>query len=208
MERGINNNLIGVILARRDSKRLVEKHVQTIGGITLIRHAINKLLSADLFDHVILSTDCPKCIEEGRDAGIDVIERDPKLCQQESCMAEAFMDAVDKSVGIYGKLHRWGCLFQPTNFLVSTDLLHRMYKIISTPRDDNPRAHNSYWGAVITESCLYPWFYDLRPGIGPTDRKTLDYFDTVDEISVDIHNQRDLDQARILYQWMEEHEPN
>ena len=196
------NDVICVILARRASERLHEKHTQKIEGVTLIRRAIDRVLEADLFDHVILSTDCPKCMQEADDAGINIIKRAPELCQQESCLANAFRDAVDMSIGMYGKLHRWGCLFQPTHFLVSTDLLHRMYNIISTSAGDNPRASDQPWSAVITESHLYPWFFDLRPGVAACRQKTLDYFDTVDEISVDIHDQRDLEQARLLYSWM------
>ena len=196
------NDILCVILARRDNERLPEKHLQTIDGVTLIRQAINKVLSADLFDKVILSTDCPKCIDEGRDAGIDIIERAPDLCKQTSCMANAFRDAVEKSIEMYGKLHRWGCMFQPTHFLVSTNLIQKMYNIISTPANDS-RSNEQPLAVVDTESHLYPWFFDLRPGASACNRKRLEYHDTLGEISVDIHNQQDLEQARLLYKWKE-----
>ena len=200
------NDAICIIMARRESTRLIEKHIQEIEGVTLIRRAIDKVLEANLFDHVLLSTNCPDCMREAENAGVDYFERAPELCQQNACLANAFRDAVDKSVEIYGKLHRWGCFFQPTHFLVSVEFLRKMYDIISNPATDNPRASDQPWSSVITgadSSGLFPWFVDLRPGVAACRQRVLDYFEFKDEISVDIHNQQDLERARLLYKWKE-----
>lgn len=197
----MTNDIICIILARKGSKRLPNKHLANINGVTLIRRAINKVIKADLFDDIILSTDCADCMQEARDAGISIIERDSELCMDESCLINAFMDAVDKSVEMYGKRYRWGCLFQPTHFLVSTDLLKRMYNIISSVRGDNPRASDSFWGAVTSWSHLYPWCFDLRPGASALPQKELDYFDTKSEISIDIDKEEDLERARLLHKY-------
>ena len=202
----VNNDIICIIMALNRSSRTPGKNLADIHGKSVAARAIDTVLDAQLFDHVILSSDHPELLGIAREAGIDIINRDPALCGSTSCLANAFRDNVEQSIAMYGKLHRWGCLFMPTHFLVSAEFLHRQYRIISNVSDDNPRASDQPVSAINYggDSGLFPWFYDLRPGVVACRPKVLDYHKTKDVLSVDIDRPEDLERARLIYKWREE----
>jgi len=51
-------NVIGSVIARAGSKRLPYKNLLPYKGVPLVRHAITTLLESNLFNQVVLSTDC------------------------------------------------------------------------------------------------------------------------------------------------------
>ena len=219
----MKTDCVCIINARKGSTRYADKHLVDINGKPLIRRAFERAKKSEVFDNILLSTNCPDCISEAKAAGVDYFERDEKLCRDISGLSTAFMDAVEKSVDIYGKLHRWGCMFQPTHFMVTVDYLKTAYELIcSMPMNsiaqlahDSKQWHNlslgiptnlassddQPFGMVECLSHEVPWFYDLRPGAAILEKKMLVYHNILDEVSVDIHNERDVERAQLLHKW-------
>ena len=55
--------IIGLIPARKGSKRIPGKNLKFLGGITLLRRAIETAINSKVFDQVIVSSDWDECIQ-------------------------------------------------------------------------------------------------------------------------------------------------
>ncbi len=64
--------LIGLIPARRGSKRLPRKNLTFLGGLPLISHTILPALESEVFERVVVSTDCPEIAAVARGYGAEV----------------------------------------------------------------------------------------------------------------------------------------
>ena len=63
---------LGIITARRNSKRIPLKNIKKFCGRPIIEYAIETCLSSDLFDEVIVSTDCNEISAVAKNAGASV----------------------------------------------------------------------------------------------------------------------------------------
>jgi N-acylneuraminate cytidylyltransferase len=63
---------IAVITARGGSKRILKKNIKEFMGIPMIQYAIKACFKSDLFDEVIVSTDCPEIAQIARQLGVNV----------------------------------------------------------------------------------------------------------------------------------------
>ncbi len=74
--------IIGSVIARLGSKRLTYKNLLPYKGEPLVLRAVRKLLSSQLFDEVVLSTESEliayTCMNE---PGLRILKRPPALCE-------------------------------------------------------------------------------------------------------------------------------
>ena len=64
--------ILGLICARKGSKRLPNKNLRKINNKTLLSHTIEHAKDTNIIDKIILSTDCPIIAEEGQICGAEV----------------------------------------------------------------------------------------------------------------------------------------
>ena len=64
--------ILGLICARKGSKRLPDKNLRKINNKTLLSHTIEHARKINIIDKIILSTDCPTIAEEGQICGAEV----------------------------------------------------------------------------------------------------------------------------------------
>ena len=67
----MNHNFFAVIPARKNSKGIPRKNLQTIGSKPMIQFTFEAALSSELIDYTILSSDDKKVIDLARQSGID-----------------------------------------------------------------------------------------------------------------------------------------
>ena len=194
-------NMIAVIPARKDSERLKDKHLQEINGVRLMERAINRCQESGLFDEIAVITNCDVCLAIAEQEDVTGIRRPDKLCTAKSGLGNVFMDAIDH-VRKEWRYYRWGCLFQPTHFLVSDRYLWKCYDYLSQPQT-NAFNHDQHYGSVEAVSHGFPWFYDLRPGAAILEKKMLQHHDLLGEVTVDIHTAEDVKLAELLLNHVE-----
>jgi CMP-N-acetylneuraminic acid synthetase len=75
------NNVLGIILARKGSKRLPGKNTKDLLGWPLIDYTVDSALKSKSIDHLIISTDDPKIIKTYKDnLLIEIDIRPDELC--------------------------------------------------------------------------------------------------------------------------------
>ena len=96
MRPTIENSLV-LIPARAGSKGVPNKNAKSFaGGKSLTERAIAVALGVFTAEKVVLSTDDAVLIQQGRKAGISVIERSPELASDTAGMLEVMIDAIEK----------------------------------------------------------------------------------------------------------------
>ncbi|MCP5086155.1 MAG: acylneuraminate cytidylyltransferase family protein [Rhodobacteraceae bacterium] len=104
---------VAIIPARGGSKGLPGKNVQKLGGYPLIAWTVFSALRSELFDDVIVSTDCEEIAEAARVAGASVpFLRPAKLASDVAVTAEVMMHALE---ALTVPDTDWFALLQPTS---------------------------------------------------------------------------------------------
>ena len=86
-----------VIPARGGSKRVPQKNIRPLCGKPLIGYTINAALESGIFDHVIVSTDCPDIAAAAEKYGAKVpFMRDPELADDMTHAPLVTLDALDR----------------------------------------------------------------------------------------------------------------
>jgi CMP-N,N'-diacetyllegionaminic acid synthase len=103
--------MIGLIPARRNSKRFPGKNRATFKGLSLLEIAYNSAISSGVIDEVYISTDDPVLINDSIHLGIKApFMRDQELAQDTTSSWEVVMDFINRTNYI-GDL----CLLQLTS---------------------------------------------------------------------------------------------
>ena len=91
----MNHNFFAVIPARKNSKGIPRKNLQTIGSKPMIQFTFEAALSSELIDYTILSSDDKKVIDLARQSGIDApFIRKKKLSEDNSSTVDVIIDAL------------------------------------------------------------------------------------------------------------------
>jgi len=98
------NKIIGIIFARKNSKRLKDKHLITVRGKPLIQYTFEYAKQTPIFDDVICSTDSDEIGRLAHMCGVDVIKRPADLARDESHIIEALKHALQQ---YYSKKGYW-----------------------------------------------------------------------------------------------------
>ena len=219
------NNKICIIPARSGSKRIKNKNLKEIAGKPLISWTIECALNSDIFDEIILSTDCEKILSIGKEYGLPQREIRPGNLSDDNATA---VDVISHYLEGNKYKNSKVCYLQPTSPLRSAgdvkdsfELMEReqAYSVISVNEYETPEnwIYNPDYGFDYFVQSLsakrsqdYPKKYVLNGAIywflsekfceyktHLIPKKVFPYF-MPKERSVDIDNQIDLDFANFL----------
>lgn len=89
-----NKKVLGLILARRHSARLKDKHLIVINGKPLIQYTFEYAKKSPILDDIVCSTDSKKIADLAKFFKIVVIRRPPELARDDSHIADAIEHAL------------------------------------------------------------------------------------------------------------------
>lgn len=116
---------VGIIPARGGSKRLPNKNLQLIGGITLVEHSINyAMANSEIIDDIVVSTDSEEIRKVAISSGATVVRRPAELSGDKSSTVSALKHALMNLDNKYEVT----VLLQPTNPLRPDNLLKNAFK--------------------------------------------------------------------------------
>ena len=121
---------IAVIPARGGSKRIPRKNVKIFDGFPMISYAIKAALSAQLFDHVIVSTDDDEIAEVSRSFGATVPFKRPKeLSDDYTTTVPVIVHAIDWMTTHGITIDSACCIYPCVPFLSAQNLLdaHQLF---------------------------------------------------------------------------------
>lgn len=75
---------IGIIPARKGSKRIYHKNMAILGGKPLLQIAIEQAKVSEVLDKIVVSTDWVQCLGLAGQMGVDSLVRPDELCQDDS----------------------------------------------------------------------------------------------------------------------------
>lgn len=90
----MKKNIIGIILARKNSKRIKNKNLVKINNKTLISYSINCLKESKLIDHIFISSDCKEIKKITKKNNINFIDRPKYLCKDNSTSEKALLHSL------------------------------------------------------------------------------------------------------------------
>jgi CMP-N,N'-diacetyllegionaminic acid synthase len=91
--------IIGLIPARKGSKRIPGKNLAFLGGITLLRRCIESAQSSDVFDEIVVSSDWDECLGVALINGAGRCPRPPEISGDGSHDFEFVKHALDNFPG-------------------------------------------------------------------------------------------------------------
>lgn len=96
--------ILALIPARGGSKGVPQKNIRKIGGVSLIRRAINAVKKSGVTDHILVSSDDKQILKEARDAGIEIPFIRPKeLATDTAAMVPVIKHAIFEYEKFIGK---------------------------------------------------------------------------------------------------------
>ncbi len=128
---------IAVIPARGGSKRIPRKNVKLFWGKPIICYVIEELLSSDLFENVIVSTDDKEIAETALRAGADIpFFREPQLADDHTPTVPVIADSLNQMSASGIVLPTWCCCVYPcTPLLLAEDLTKTLAKVMNSDAD-------------------------------------------------------------------------
>lgn len=147
----------GVIPARGGSKGLPRKNLRTLGGLSLLGHAIASARESSRLDRFIVSTEDPEIADEARRHGAEIpFVRPTDLASDEAGMAPVLQHAVrwlEAAAGIRPDLV---VTLQPTSpFRSGDDIDRTIEKVVVTGADS---------AQTVTEAAYHPFFMKTLDG--------------------------------------------
>ncbi|MGS2716926.1 acylneuraminate cytidylyltransferase family protein [Eionea flava] len=102
------SNVLCTICARGGSKGVPNKNIKRLNGKPLIAHTIEQALEAQLFDHVVISTDSDEIAETAEKCGAEVFfRRSADLSSDTAGKLEVIRDAFLRSEAHYKKSYEY-----------------------------------------------------------------------------------------------------
>lgn len=142
---------IAIIPARANSKSILNKNLQKVGGISLLGHAIQAAQQAKLFDRIIVTTDGKEIKQEAMRFGAEVIDRPPEL----STDTAKSIDSVLHVLTTLGVSLGVSVLLQPTSPLRTDKHIKEAYSNFIKDQFTNSLIS-------ITEADIHPYKMLLR----------------------------------------------
>lgn len=97
----MNSKILAIILARKNSQRLKQKHLLPLQGKPLIQYTFDYAKSTPLLDDIICSTDCDDIERFAKSCDISVIKRPSAYAKDSSHI----IDAIEFTLSCYFKQH-------------------------------------------------------------------------------------------------------
>ena len=128
----MKKNVIAVIPARGDSKRIPGKNYKKFNGVPIIISTIRKLKKSKLFGRIIVSTDSKKIANISRKYGAEVPFVRPKVLSNDHASGtEVIKHTIKFLTGTNYKFDYVCCVYAPNPFLQISDLKKGFKKIKS-----------------------------------------------------------------------------
>lgn len=107
----LSKNIVAVIPSKRNSSRLPGKNTKVFNGLPLIERKILQLKKIDRIDHIVVSTDCPTCVELAKKHEIEVDYRPHDLADESRPLGDLFEYISEKYKDFQHLL--WACCTSP-----------------------------------------------------------------------------------------------
>jgi pseudaminic acid cytidylyltransferase len=126
--------VIGIIIARKGSKRIKNKNIRQLKNKPLYSWSIKTLKKSGLFKKIIVSTDHPSIIKNAESFGADIIlKRKKELANSSATTIEVIKDTI---LEIEKKINfNYVCCMYPTSPLTTTDDIKRCFRISKNNKD-------------------------------------------------------------------------
>lgn len=210
--------IIAVIPARANSKRIPNKNIRLLNNHPLIYYAIQNAKNSKFVNRVLVTTDSKEVEIIANQLGVECIIRDPELCKDDTTLDAVIYSAVKDLQSDYV------ITMQPTSPLLAVatldnaihqciqEKLDTMISVINYPRLGWKKDHNQIKpGYEKRLNCQYlPPYYQESGAfiiskaevISPTTRigKKVDVFEVTKEEAVNIDTFQDLALANIILQ--------
>lgn len=140
---------IAIIPARGGSKRIPKKNIKNFLGKPIISYSVELAIKSNLFDKVIVSTDCDEIAEIAKSYGAEVPFIRPKAISDDfSTLNEVLKHAID-FIENDGFLYEYVCCIYATAPFIEIDDVTRGFELINTKK----------WESVIAATNFsYPIF--------------------------------------------------
>ena len=128
---------IAIIPARGGSKRIPKKNIKAFFGKPMIGYAIDAAQKSNLFDHIIVSTDCPniKTISESLGASVPFV-RPENLSDDYTGTGAVVNHAIDWFQTHQAQVNYVCCIYPTVPFLLGDDLKSAFEQLIQQPEKD------------------------------------------------------------------------
>lgn len=156
---------IAIITARGGSKRIPKKNIKEFMGKPMIAYAIEACLQSEIFDEVMVSTDCPEIAEISKKYGAKVpFMRSAKTSDDFATTFDVLEEVVNKYTKTGKKFDNVCCIYPCVPFLRSDTLKEAHKKFVSSKEDG------------LMPVCKFPvpieWAMKIENGIlVPNDRE-------------------------------------
>jgi|SRR5579872_3141944 len=88
-------NVLGIILARRGSLGLKDKHLRLLCGRPVIEYTFDHADASRLLTKTVVTTDCPDVKKLARGRGLQVIDRPARLATADASVQDAMLHAME-----------------------------------------------------------------------------------------------------------------
>ena len=170
--------VVGSVIARLGSKRLVYKNILPYKGVPLALRAVKKLLACDFIDQVVLSTDSELIARTCMGEGIEILQRPSELAGDSVASVPVFQHIVEH---FPCEVHlNYNC-----NFPECTEAV--LEKAVGLARESGEALSVPYAAWAQTSDCLLNY--------GDPMRITATRFETKEVHPIDVHTMNDLLEA-------------
>ena len=167
--------VIGSVIARLGSKRLVYKNILPYKGVPLALRAVKKLLACDFIDQVVLSTDSELIARSCMEEDIEILQRPAELAGDLVASVPVFQHIVEH---FPCEVHlNYNCNFPECNEAV-------LEKAVGLALESGEALSVPYAAWAQTSDCLFNY--------GDPMRITATKFETKEVHPTDIHTMDDL----------------
>ena len=116
------NKIICIIPARKGSKRIRNKNIKNFFGKPLIGHVLSNLKKFQIFDKIVVSTNCRKIKKIAEMYNVDVLIRSEKLSDDYTDTRTVIADAIKKLEKKNLNFKKVACVYPTSIFLEKSHL--------------------------------------------------------------------------------------
>ena len=149
-----NKKILCTICARGGSKGVKNKNIKSINNKPLIAHTIEQSKQSNLFDHIVISTDCDDIANIAKKYGAEVFfKRDEEMASDTAGKLDVIKDAFIKSEEYYDEKYDYLIDLDATAPLRNVDDIINSFKQFLENNNDNlitamPSRRSPYFNLV------------------------------------------------------------
>ena len=125
------NEIIAIIPARANSKRIPQKNIRKFNGIPALQRTIHAAISSDIFTRVLVSTDSLEISNLAVKSGAESILRDAALADDYTSTVEVMQSATINLYPEGGRANPIVCCIYPVTPLLDYERIKQAIKILN-----------------------------------------------------------------------------